>query len=130
MEGGKHLVEIEAACCRFRSRALKSTSPVLGNSSTANRAVSLTYEQFRYGFANAVSDDEAKKPDETFPRCSPPTPSLPGSSGQSQPWTEAKVDYVAGSAMPRSLGLHAQGDEASVTRVQVAAAHGISDGSG
>ena len=41
--------------------ALKSSSPVLGNPANRNRAVPLTYEQFRFGFANAVSEDEAKE---------------------------------------------------------------------
>jgi len=35
--------------------ALKSDLPVLGNPANRNRAVPLTYDQFRYGFANAVS---------------------------------------------------------------------------
>ena len=34
--------------------ALKSASPVLGNPPNRSRAVPLTYEQFRYAFANAV----------------------------------------------------------------------------
>ena len=41
--------------------ALKSASPVLGNPANRNRAVPLTYEQFRFAFANAVSEDEAKE---------------------------------------------------------------------
>src|SRR3954470_23777064 len=41
--------------------ALKSAAPVLGNPANHHRAVPLTYEQFRYGFANAVSEDEAKE---------------------------------------------------------------------
>jgi pimeloyl-ACP methyl ester carboxylesterase len=66
--------------------ALKSSSPVLGNPANRNRAVPLTYEQFRYGFANAVSEDEAKQLYHEFAvpaparRCSrrrPPT-STPG----------------------------------------------------
>ena len=40
--------------------ALKSAWPVLGNPANRNRAVPLTYEQFRYAFANAVSEDEAQ----------------------------------------------------------------------
>ncbi len=36
--------------------ALKSSSPVLRNPANRNRAVPLTYEQFRYAFANAVSE--------------------------------------------------------------------------
>ena len=60
--------------------ALKSASPVLDNPANHGRAVPLTYEQFRYGFANAVSEDEAKQLYETFavPRpahpCSRPRP--------------------------------------------------------
>src|SRR5205807_4077423 len=46
--------------------ALKSASPVLGNPANINRAVPLTYEQFRYAFANAVSEDEAKELYESF----------------------------------------------------------------
>ncbi len=41
--------------------APKSASPVLGNPANHGRAVPLTYEQFRYAFANAVSEDEAKE---------------------------------------------------------------------
>ena len=37
--------------------ALRSSRPVLGNPANRNRAVPLTYEQFRFGFANAVSED-------------------------------------------------------------------------
>ena len=46
--------------------SLKSASPVLGNPANRNRAVPLTYDQFRYSFANAVSEDEAKELFETF----------------------------------------------------------------
>jgi non-heme chloroperoxidase len=46
--------------------ALKSASPVLGNPLNHRRAVPLTYDQFRYGFANAVSEDEAEELYETF----------------------------------------------------------------
>src|SRR5713101_8900950 len=41
--------------------ALKSASPALSNPANRNKAVPLTYEQFRYAFANAVSEDEAKR---------------------------------------------------------------------
>ena len=45
---------------------LKSSSPVLRNPANRNRAVPLTYDQFRYGFANAVSEEEAKQLYEEF----------------------------------------------------------------
>src|SRR3954449_5643619 len=41
--------------------ALRSARPVLGNPANRKRAVPLTYEQFRYAFANVVSEDEAKQ---------------------------------------------------------------------
>src|ERR1700686_5201477 len=46
--------------------ALKSAAPVLKNPANRNRAVPLTYEQFRYGFANAVSEGEAQELYDTF----------------------------------------------------------------
>src|ERR1700694_3144307 len=39
--------------------SLKSAFPVLGNPANRNRAIPLTYEQFRYAFGNALSEDEA-----------------------------------------------------------------------
>src|SRR3954466_14758794 len=41
--------------------ALKSAAPVLKNPLNRNRAVMLTFDQFKYGWANALSDDEAKE---------------------------------------------------------------------
>jgi hypothetical protein len=46
--------------------SLKSGFPVLGNPANRNRAVPLTYDQFRYAFADAVSEDEAKQLYETY----------------------------------------------------------------
>jgi len=40
--------------------ALKASFPVLGNPFNLKKAISLTYDQFRYGFANAVPEDEAR----------------------------------------------------------------------
>jgi non-heme chloroperoxidase len=40
--------------------ALKASFPVLGNPANRKRTVTLTFEQFRYGFANAVSEAEAR----------------------------------------------------------------------
>ena len=46
--------------------ALRVANTVLHNPLNWNRAVPLSYDQFRYGFANAVSEDEAKELYETF----------------------------------------------------------------
>ena len=72
--------------------ALKSASPVLGNPANRNRAVPLTYDQFRYAFANAVSEDEAKELYETFAVPAAGAPLFQAASANLNPWTEVKVD--------------------------------------
>jgi non-heme chloroperoxidase len=72
--------------------ALKSASPVLGKPANRNRAVPLTYEQFRFAFANAVSEDEAKSLYETFAVPASGKPLFQAASANLNPWTEAKVD--------------------------------------
>jgi pimeloyl-ACP methyl ester carboxylesterase len=72
--------------------ALKSASPVLGNPANRNRAVPLTYEQFRFAFANAVGEDEAKELYETFAVPASGVPLFQAAAANLNPWTEAKVD--------------------------------------
>jgi pimeloyl-ACP methyl ester carboxylesterase len=72
--------------------SLKSASPVLGNPANRNRAVPLTYEQFRFAFANAVSEDEAKELYATFAVPASGAPLFQAASANLNPWTEAKVD--------------------------------------
>jgi non-heme chloroperoxidase len=72
--------------------ALKSASPVLRNPANRHRAVPLTYEQFRYGFANAVSEDEANELYETFAVPASGTPLFQAATANLNPWTEVKVD--------------------------------------
>jgi pimeloyl-ACP methyl ester carboxylesterase len=72
--------------------ALKSASPVLKNPANRGKAVALTFEEFRYAFANAVDEAEARQLYERF--------AVPGSgrtifqaaSANFNPWTDAKVD--------------------------------------
>jgi non-heme chloroperoxidase len=72
--------------------ALKAASPVLGNPANRHRAVPLTYDQFRYASANAVSEDEAKELYETYAVPTPGAPLLQAAAANLNPWTEAKVD--------------------------------------
>jgi non-heme chloroperoxidase len=72
--------------------ALKAGSPVLGNPANRNRAIPLTYDQFRYAFANAVSEDEAKELYETYAVPAPGKPLFQAAAANLNPWTEAKVD--------------------------------------
>jgi non-heme chloroperoxidase len=72
--------------------SLKSAAPVLGNPANRNRAVPLTYDQFRYAFANAVSEDEAKELYDTFAVPASGAPLFQAATANLNPWTEAKVD--------------------------------------
>jgi pimeloyl-ACP methyl ester carboxylesterase len=72
--------------------ALRSASVALRNPANWNRAVPLSYEQFRFSFANAVGEDEAK---ELYLGYSVPgagEPLFQAASANLNPWTEAKVD--------------------------------------
>jgi pimeloyl-ACP methyl ester carboxylesterase len=71
--------------------SLRSASPVLKNPANVHRAVPLTYEQFRYGFANAVSEDEAKQLYEEFAVPASGEPLFQAAAANLNPWTEAKV---------------------------------------
>jgi len=72
--------------------ALKSASPVLANPLNRGRAVPLTYEQFRFGFANAVDEDEAKQLYDTYAVPAPGAPLFQAATANLNPWTEAKVN--------------------------------------
>jgi non-heme chloroperoxidase len=72
--------------------SLRAALPVLGNPANRHRAVPLTYDQFRFAFANAVGDDEAKHLYETFAVPAPGAPLFQSAAANLNPWTEAKVD--------------------------------------
>ncbi|MFD3553545.1 alpha/beta hydrolase [Streptomyces goshikiensis] len=72
--------------------ALRSSLPVLGNPANRHRAVPLTYEQFRYAFANAVDEDEARRLHDTYAVPAPGAPLFQAATANFNPWTEAKVD--------------------------------------
>ncbi|HVU76038.1 MAG TPA: alpha/beta hydrolase [Gaiellaceae bacterium] len=72
--------------------ALRSAAPVLANPANVHRAIPLTYDQFRYSFANAVPEDEAQSLYETFAVPAPAKPLFQSASANLNPWTEVKVD--------------------------------------
>jgi pimeloyl-ACP methyl ester carboxylesterase len=72
--------------------ALRSARPVLGNPANRNRAIPLTFEQFRFSFANAVSEDEARELYDTFAVPASGAPLFQAATANFNPWTEAKVD--------------------------------------
>jgi pimeloyl-ACP methyl ester carboxylesterase len=72
--------------------SLKSAGPVLKNPLNKGRAVTLTLDQFKYGWANALSDDEAKQLYETYHVAAPGVALMQMANANLNPWTEAKVD--------------------------------------
>jgi pimeloyl-ACP methyl ester carboxylesterase len=72
--------------------SLRSASVALRNPANWNRAVPLTFEQFRYSFANAVDEDEARELYESFSVPAPGEPLFQAAAANLNPWSEAKVD--------------------------------------
>jgi pimeloyl-ACP methyl ester carboxylesterase len=72
--------------------ALRVASIVLRNPANRNRAISLTAEQFRYGFANAVSADEAAELYERWTIPSPGKPLFEAATANFVRHSPAKVD--------------------------------------
>ena len=73
--------------------SLKSAKPVLENPANRGRAVPLTYDQFRYSFANTFTEDEAKQLYNEFSVPGSGVPLFQAASANFNPWTEAKVDH-------------------------------------
>ena len=72
--------------------ALKSASPVLKNPANRGRAVTLTLDQFKYGWANALSDEEAEQLYETYHVAAPGIALNQMANANLNPFTEAKAD--------------------------------------
>jgi pimeloyl-ACP methyl ester carboxylesterase len=72
--------------------ALRSAMPVLKNPLNRSRAVALTLDQFKYGWANALGADEAKQLYETYHVAAPGVALMQMANANLNPWTEAKVD--------------------------------------
>ena len=72
--------------------ALKAASPVLSNPANRHRAVTLTFDQFRYGFANAVSEEEAHELYEQFHVAGSGVPLFQAAFANLNPATEVKAD--------------------------------------
>ncbi|HET7417278.1 MAG TPA: alpha/beta hydrolase [Solirubrobacterales bacterium] len=72
--------------------ALKSARPVLQNPLNRGRAVTLTLDQFKYGWANALDDREAKDLYETYHVAAPGVALMQMANANLNPFTEAKLD--------------------------------------
>jgi pimeloyl-ACP methyl ester carboxylesterase len=72
--------------------ALRSAMPVLKNPLNRGRAVTLTLDQFKYGWANALGEEETKQLYETYHVAAPATPLMQMANANLNPFTEAKLD--------------------------------------
>ncbi|MFE0136945.1 alpha/beta hydrolase [Streptomyces sp. NPDC059037] len=71
---------------------LRSLRPMIANPANRKRALPLTFEQFRYAYANAVSEREARELYEKFAVPAPCAPPFQAAAANLNPWTEVKVD--------------------------------------
>jgi non-heme chloroperoxidase len=71
---------------------LKSAWPVLKDPGNLQRAVPLTFEQFRFAFANAVPEEEARALHAEFAVPGAGAPLFQAAAANLNPWTEDKVD--------------------------------------
>jgi pimeloyl-ACP methyl ester carboxylesterase len=72
--------------------SLKSASAVLGNPLNFGRAVALTLEEFRFGWANALDEDEATELWTTYHVAASGVPLFQAATANFNPFTETKVD--------------------------------------
>jgi pimeloyl-ACP methyl ester carboxylesterase len=72
--------------------SLRAAWPVLGNPANRSRAVPLTYDQFRFAFANAVREEEARELYKTYAVPASGAPLFQAAAANLNPWTEAQVD--------------------------------------
>ena len=72
--------------------ALRSAGPVLKNPFNRGKAITLTLDQFKYGWANALGDEEAKQLYETYHVAAPGVALMQMANANLNPWTEAKLD--------------------------------------
>jgi pimeloyl-ACP methyl ester carboxylesterase len=72
--------------------ALRSAGPVLKNPFNRSKAITLTLDQFKFGWANALSDEEAAQLYETYHVAAPGVALMQMANANLNPWTEAKVD--------------------------------------
>jgi pimeloyl-ACP methyl ester carboxylesterase len=71
---------------------LKGVGPFLLNPLTRGRAITLTFDQFKYGWANALDEDEARRLYDTYHVAGSGIALVQMGNANLNPWTEAKVD--------------------------------------
>jgi pimeloyl-ACP methyl ester carboxylesterase len=83
--------------------ALRSTFPVLANPANRGRAITLSFEQFRYSWANGPSEEEARRIYERHHVAAPGKPIFQAAVANLNPGTELRVDTRAAGRGPLLL---------------------------
>jgi pimeloyl-ACP methyl ester carboxylesterase len=71
---------------------LKGVGPFLVNPRTRGRAITLTFDQFTYGWANALDEDQARRLYDTYHVAGSGMALAQMGNANLNPWTESKVD--------------------------------------
>jgi pimeloyl-ACP methyl ester carboxylesterase len=71
---------------------LKVLAPILRNPRNRGRAITLTFDQFKYGWANALDEEEARRLYDTYHVAAPGVALMQMANANLNPFTEAKVD--------------------------------------
>ena len=72
--------------------SLKSSLAVLSNPANRGRAIALTFDQFRYGWTNALDESEARELYDTFHVPASAAPIFQAVAANLNPFSETKVD--------------------------------------
>jgi pimeloyl-ACP methyl ester carboxylesterase len=75
------------------TESLKSAAPVLGNLGNRKKAITLTFEQFQFGWTNHLDEDEARYLYETYHVPASGAPLFQAATANLNPFTEAKADF-------------------------------------
>jgi non-heme chloroperoxidase len=83
--------------------SLRSSAPVVGNPANAGRAVTLTFEEFTYGWANALPEPEARELYDEFHVAASGRPIFQAVAANLNPFSETKVRTKAADRGPLLL---------------------------
>jgi len=72
--------------------ALRSAAPVLSNPRNRSRAVTLTLDQFKYGWGNALNDDEVQELYDSYHVAAPGVALMQMANANLNPRSEARLD--------------------------------------
>jgi pimeloyl-ACP methyl ester carboxylesterase len=71
---------------------LKVSAPIPRNPLNRGRAITLTFDQFKYGWANALDEEEARRLYDTYHVAAPGVALMQMANANLNPFTEAKID--------------------------------------